>query len=652
MINVAGRRRIVINNVMPSVEGGRYPAKTIVNQPLRLSANIFADGHELIECVALIKHKTDKLWVTLPLLPEGNDVWATTFIPDRLGMYQLLVQAWIDHFGTWQHGLVKKFNAGQDIDTEIKNGLLIAEQAAAKAVGKNKIPIADWIEELRSATGHSEAVAIATNVEIGLLLAKSRDKALITTSHITPEIEVERERALFSTWYELFPRSAAAAEGTHGSFKDMLRLLPRISRMGFDVLYLPPIHPIGELKRKGRNNSLTAAEGDHGSPWAIGTKEGGHKALHPELGTIDDFKLLINTAQQAGIEIAMDIAFQCAPDHPYVAEHPEWFKWRADGTVQYAENPPKRYEDILPFNFETEAWQSLWVELRSIMEYWIERGIEIFRVDNPHTKSFMFWEWAIREIKTKYPRIIFLAEAFTRPRVMEQLAKLGFTQSYTYFTWRNTRRELEDYITELTTSELKYYFRPNLWPNTPDILPPELTTGGENNHIIRLLLAATLSSSYGIYGPVYEMCLREPIQGKEEYIDNEKYQVWQWDWDTWTKTGEIAERINRVRKENPALQTTNNIQFAATDNDNIICYIKADESRRNVLIIVVNLDPFNTQNAVVNLPLQAIGKEPGERYQVEDLLSGDIFEWTGAHNYVSLNPYELPAHILRIQQPQ
>jgi starch synthase (maltosyl-transferring) len=474
-----------------------------------------------------------------------------------------------------------------------------------------------------------------------------RDKELLTVYPGVFSFEVELKRASFSTWYELFPRSAAEEPGKHGTFKDVKRLLPRVAEMGFDTLYFPPIHPIGELKRKGKNNSLTATETDPGSPWAIGNRLGGHKSIHPQLGTLRDFQDLVKEARRLGIEIAMDIAYQCAPDHPYVKEHPQWFKWRPDGTVQYAENPPKKYEDILPFNFETEDWQNLWQELRSVIDFWIDKGVTVFRIDNPHTKSFAFWEWMIGEVRSNHPEVIFLAEAFTRPRIMERLAKAGFNQSYTYFTWRNTAKEIEEYMTELTKTDMRYFFRPNFWPNTPDILPPEITYGGEVAHIRRLILAATLSSNYG----VYEFGFTQPMPGKEEYVDNEKYEIRHWEWKAYTRIKELITRVNRIRKENPALQDTYNIEFARCTNDQIVCYVKTDKRTGNQLIIAVNMDSWNTQSGHVTLPIEKAGLPQGE-YMVRDLLSGDKYRWQGAINFVQLNPYEMPAHILRVETPQ
>jgi starch synthase (maltosyl-transferring) len=419
--------------------------------------------------------------------------------------------------------------------------------------------------------------------------------------------------------------------------------------MGFDIIYFPPIHPIGKLHRKGLNNSVTANPGDPGSPWAIGSDEGGHKAIHPQLGNMKDFTGLVKVAKEAGIEIALDLALQCAPDHPYVKEHPKWFKWRPDGTVQYAENPPKKYQDILPINFENEDWENLWQELKSIFDFWIDKGVKIFRVDNPHTKPFNFWEWLIREVRNVHPEIIFLAEAFTRPRIMEQLGKIGFNQSYTYFTWRTTSEEIISYMHELTKTERSNYYRPNFWPNTPDILPPHLVTGGEPAHILRVILAATLSSNYGLYGPVYEFGLNVPFPGKEEYIDSEKYEFKHWDWDSNTRTRDIIRMINHIRRENPALQETNNISFGSSENSQIICYGKTTDDYSNQMIMVVNLDPYNIQRTMVKLPLYELGIPYDRPFWVRDLISGSKYQWQGERNYVELNPHVLPAHVLRVE---
>lgn len=648
MTTAPGRKRVIINNISPSVDCGRYPAKIVIQNQTTISADIFTDGIDKIAASVLLRHGDQKQRKELELSLIDNDRWSVTFTPDKLGRYYFQVVAWINSFATWQSSIEKKYHARQDIAVDLKAGVAIAEETLPRATGKDKDVIKQWMERL-DAAGPEEGFEISRDQTINALLCKYRNKDRTTVHPHTFELVCEPVKSVFSTWYELFPRSTAAEPGRHGTFDDVAKLLPRIAKMGFDVLYLPPIHPIGVTNRKGKNNSLKATEQDPGSPWAIGNSRGGHKEIHPELGTLKDFRKLVATAEKHGIDIALDIAFQCSPDHPYVKKHPEWFKWRADGTVQFAENPPKKYEDILPFDFESDAFESLWHELKSVFKYWADNGVRIFRVDNPHTKAIPFWEWAINELKAEYPEVMFLAEAFTRPRIMEHLGKIGFTQSYTYFSWRNTKEELEEYMTELTKTDLKYYFRPNFWPNTPDILTEELVHGGNNAHIIRLILAATLCSSYGLYNPVYELGINTPMPGKEEYHDNEKYEIKNWDWNSYTKIREFITRINRIRKENKALQATANIEFAETDNDNVICYIKADESRENIIIVAVNLDPHNTHNAHVKLPLHKVGISYDHPFTVHDMLSGDRYEWS-ERNFVSLNPDDMPAHVLKVIQ--
>lgn len=645
-----GRKRVVITNVSPLIEGGRYPAKATINEALEISADIFSDGHDSIAACILYKHSGDENWLEIPMEPGVNDRWRAVFKPGSTGFYSVRVQAWVDHFTTWKKGLGKKYEAGQDVTVELQIGADLLEKASGSFADAENSLLLKWAGVFRNGNNVPSAVLLALSDEVSSILYAYREDDLVSVYPETLLIEAERKKASYSTWYELFPRSAASEPGKHGTFADVKNLLPRIAKMGFDVLYLPPIHPIGELKRKGKNNSLTPGPDDPGSPWAIGNRAGGHKAIHPQLGTVADFKDLVSEAGKFDIEIAMDIAYQCAPDHPYVSEHPEWFKWRPDGSVQYAENPPKKYEDILPINFETEDWEALWGELKSVIEYWVGQGVRIFRIDNPHTKAFAFWEWMIREVRKKNPEILFLAEAFTRPRVMERLAKAGFNQSYTYFTWRNTKYEIEEYVRELTAPEMRYSFRPNFWPNTPDILPPFLSWGGENAHILRLVLAATLSSSYGIYGPVYEFCVNTPHHGKEEYTDNEKYEIKHWDWNQYTRIKEIITRVNTIRKQNPALQSTYNVEFAETSNDQIICYGKSDPDSGNRLIVAVNLDPFNTQGAHVRVPLWKLSISPGTPYIVRDLLSGSRYRWQDEWNYIQLNPFQMPAHIFRIEQ--
>lgn len=650
MIDWSGRKRVIITNVKPSVQGAQFPAKGVLNEDIIFSADIFIDGHDEVSASVFVKHKTERDWKELRMKHISNDRWEACLTPAILGFYEFKIEGWVDHFTTWKNGLVKKHGAGQDIRVELLIGAEILATTASIAHNRDKQLLEKWANNLKRSESADTAIALALDDEVAETVWRYRDDALVTKHAQIFEIEVERKKAGFSTWYELFPRSAALEPGKHGTFNDVKRLLPRVAKMGFDVLYFPPIHPIGEVNRKGKNNSLTAEAGDVGSPWAIGSRLGGHKDIHPELGSLEEFKSLVGEAKTLDIEIALDIAYQCAPDHPYVKEHPQWFKWRPDGTVQYAENPPKKYEDILPFNFETEDWQNLWLELKSVIDYWVEQGITVFRIDNPHTKAFQFWEWMIKEVRNKNPEIIFLAEAFTRPRIMERLGKAGFNQSYTYFTWRNTKQEIEEYVNELTQTELKYYFRPNFWPNTPDILPPELTFGGENAHIMKLILAATLSSNYGLYGPVYEFCINTPHPRKEEYIDNEKYELKHWNWNEYTRIKEIITWVNKIRKANTALHTTNNIRFAETTSDQIICYTKSDPETKNSLIIAVNLDPYHTHGAHVKIPIEKLGIEFDQQYVVHDLLSGEKYKWQNEWNYVQLNPYAMPAHIFKIER--
>lgn len=649
-MDISGKRRIVITNIIPQVENGAYPAKAVLDEIVPISADIFCDGHDMPGASVLLKHQKERQWKEHPMLPLGNDRWVYEFSPGKTGFYQFQIMGWVAHFATWRRDLEKRIAAGEEVGIDLLVGAELMEQAGERAAAADRQKLLRWAAQLKQTPDPRGILRLLNSAEVNAVVSRSRDASLRTVSAGSYEIEVEGRKAGFSTWYELFPRSAGSEQAKHGTFRDVEKLLPRVARMGFDVLYLPPIHPIGETKRKGRNNALTTTTDDPGSPWAVGSRLGGHKAIHPELGTLDDFRSLVEKAKQHDIDIALDIAFQCAPDHPYVREHPQWFKWRPDGTVQYAENPPKKYEDILPFNFECDDWQSLWNELKSIVEYWIGQGVVIFRIDNPHTKPFAFWEWMIKSVRKKHPQVLFLAEAFTRPRIMERLAKLGFNQSYTYFTWRNSKKELEQYMKELTRTDMRYYFRPNFWPNTPDILPAELVAGGENAHIMRLILAATLSSNYGLYGPVYEFGISTPYPGKEEYTDNEKYEIKHWAWDRYTRIGEIISRINRIRKENPALQTTWNIHFAETDNENLICYVKRCRRTGNRLIIAVNLDSHNTQSGYVKIPLEKLEIGAGQRYAIKDLLSGDKYHWQDEWNYIKLNPYQMPAHIFRIEQ--
>ena len=505
------------------------------------------------------------------------------------------------------------------------------------------------IKAFQDAKQYDKAIDIALSPELHHIFKQYPTRTLANAS-AELQVYVDRKKALFSTWYEFFPRSASQTKGKHGTFKDCEKLLTRVSAMGFDTLYFPPIHPIGEVNRKGKNNATNAAKGDVGSPWGIGSKLGGHKATHPELGTTADFKSLVKAAKSLGIEVAMDYALQAAPDHPYVKDFPQWFKWRPDGTVQYAENPPKKYQDIQPIYFESGDWKNLWKELLDVALFWVEEcDVKVFRVDNPHTKPFYFWGWLIAEIKKKHPDVLFLAEAFTRPKIMHELAKQGFTQSYTYFTWRNTKAELVEYIEELTKTEQKEFFRPNFWPNTPDILPYALQSGHESVYLHKYFLAATLSSSIGIYGPVYEYMVSEAMPGKEEYHNSEKYEFFNWDWTVQNKLITVISRLNRIRHEQPSLQQTNNIQFCATDNDQVLAYYKYDDDKLDETLMICSIDPYYAKQTWVQLPLQALGIQVGQPIRVIELITGNSYIWDKEWNFVELNP-ALPFHLFKIQK--
>lgn len=645
-----GRKRAIIEHVTPQINCGQFPIKRVVGEKITVQADVFGDGHDAVQVSLKYRPLSSQEWQEIPMNFLGNDHWEASFSLDAPGKYEYTVAGWIDHFLTWQKGLQKKFDAGQDLRVEFLIGAQLIEEAAERAPEQERAMLHERAHFLRQPSNMSAEVQQVLSPEVSRLMTLYGDKSESGIYKRTLVVDVERKKALFSSWYELFPRSASQEWGKHGTFKDCEALIPHVVRMGFDVLYLPPIHPIGRAFRKGKNNNVTSQPGEPGSPWAIGAAEGGHKAIHPELGTVEDFVSFVNKARESGLEIALDLALQCSQDHPYVKEHPDWFKWRPDGTVQYAENPPKKYQDVLPINFETEDWQNLWYELKSIVDYWIDKGVHIFRVDNPHTKPFNFWEWLIREVRNEHPQIIFLSEAFTRPRVMERLAKIGFTQSYTYYTWRNTAYEIKQYMTELTKTDMREYFRPNFWPNTPDILPFSLQQGGEPAFISRLVMAATLSSNYGLYGPVYEFGINAPMApGKEEYLDSEKYEIKLWDWNAETKIKDVMIRINRVRRENVALQTTWNIEFADTDNERLLAYAKMDDARTNRMLMVVNLDPYHMQAGYIKVPLYYFGMNPGASYVVHDLITGARYNWHHEWNYIELHPTLMPVHVFRIE---
>jgi len=649
-----GRVRVVIEGVSPSVDGGRFAAKRVIGDRVDVEADCFTDGHDAIAAVVLWRREEETEWREAPMRFLNNDRWRGSFVVDALGRYRYTVAAWVDHFLSWHHDLTRRVDP-EDIRIAALVGAELIEGAARRAQerasGADAKRLADWAARLRSGGDAAALKAIGLDEELYAVATRHADRALALVHPTEFPLVVDPERARFSAWYELFPRSTSPTPGAHGTFRDVEARLPYVAELGFDVLYFPPIHPIGREKRKGRNNSLSPAADDVGSPWAIGAAEGGHKALHPRLGTLEDFRRLVARAREFGIEIALDIAFQCAPDHPYVEQHPEWFRWRPDGTVQYAENPPKKYQDIYPFNFESEGWQALWEELADVFEFWMAEGVRIFRVDNPHTKPFAFWEWAIARLKRKNPAAIFLAEAFTRPKVMHRLAKLGYTQSYTYFAWRNTKWELTEYFTELAKGPGREYFRPNVWPNTPDILTEYLQFGGRPAFMARLVLAATLAASYGIYGPAFELLEARPRDpGGEEYLDSEKYQIRAWDLEREDSLRELVARVNKVRRENPALRSDWSLRFFPVDNENIICYAKATPDLENVVVTVVNVDPYHTQTGWVELDLAALGVDERSPYQMHELLTGARYLWHGARNFVSLDVTRSPAQIFRLRR--
>jgi len=635
VLPVDGRKRVVIEGVSPEIDVGRFPARRVTGETVVVEADVFGDSHDAIAAALLYRHERARAWTTVAMSALVNDRWRAEFPVTELGRYVYTVEGWIDHFGTWSRQLAKRLEAGQDVKVELEVGARMVEAASPRANGavRDTARLAALSKALREGK---------TDVDPNALeLMRRYAERDVTPYGRQLEVLVEPVKARFSTWYELFPR-------TVGTFKDVERLLPKIAEMGFDVLYLPPIHPIGHTHRKGANNK-PAQPGEPGSPWAIGSEEGGHKAIHKDFGTLADFRSLVQAAAGQKMDIALDIAFQCSPDHPYTREHPEWFKHRPDGSIQYAENPPKKYEDIYPFDFETEHWRELWQELLSIFTYWAEQGVRVFRVDNPHTKPFAFWEWMISELRRGYPEVILLSEAFTRPRVMYRLAKLGFSQSYTYFAWRHTAYELYQYLTELSQQPVREFFRANLWPNTPDILTEYLQTGGRPAFQARLILAATLGASYGIYGPPFEALEgRAREHGSEEYLDSEKYQLRAWKPDDGTR--ELITIVNRIRHENPALQTDRGLRFHYAENDQLLAYTKSTPDNANVILTVVNVDPHHVQRGVINLPLEELGLERDRSYQAHELISGARYLWNGPRNFVELNPFSMPGQIFRFRR--
>ncbi len=644
------RERVSIQRVRPSVLDGRFPAKGIVGQPVQVTADLVCDSHEVLGAVVRHKPEGRRGWTEVPLGHDINDRWTATFTPETLGRHRFTVDAWVDHVATWRRDLGKKAEADAVEAVDLAVGAELLGALVERAKGSSRRRLEEAVTALTDVD-----LPLAARIEAGLseevaLLARELDpRANKTTFRRVLDLEVDRPRAGFSTWYELFPRSASTEPDTHGTFRDVIDRLDHVERMGFDVLYLPPIHPIGTTHRKGRNNVVHAGPDDPGSPWAIGSAEGGHKSIHPQLGTIEDLRALVRACEDHGMELALDIAFQCSADHPYVTEHPEWFRQRPDGTIQYAENPPKKYQDIYPFDFETSDPEGLWNELRSIFEHWLAEGVRIFRVDNPHTKSFPFWEWCLGELKSEYPDAIFLSEAFTRPKVMYELAMRGFTHSYTYFTWRRHKAEIEAYYRELFHTEVADFFRPNSWPNTPDILTDQLQHGGWPMYVQRLVLAATLTANYGMYGPAFELMWSQNRPGAEEYLDNEKYEIKRWAADEHNPLAEVIALINSIRREHPALQQDRTLTFHEIHNDHLIAYSKTDPTGHDTILVIVNLDPYWPQSATTWLDLEALGVDPHEPFEVHDLFGGATFTWQGSDNYVELHPHVAPAHVFEVR---
>jgi starch synthase (maltosyl-transferring) len=645
-----GRSRVRIEAFAPAVDGGRHPAKRVRGDRLRVEVDLVCDGHDALGGSVRARGPNERV-TEARLQPDVDDRWFAEIDLDAIGRWSLQVAGWVDAFATWRRGLERKVEAGQDVALELLEGAALVAAAAERAEGSDRTALRQTAARLADV---SLSVSVRTADALATALAERMGSYPDRTHEARSdayEVVVDPVHARYGTWYEMFPRSTAPVAGgrqAHGTFADAEARLPYVAQMGFDIVYLPPIHPIGRTFRKGPNNTLHASDEDVGSPWAIGGPEGGHTAIHPELGSVEDFQRFVAAAQTNGLRVALDIAFQCAPDHPWVRQHPQWFRRRPDGTIQYAENPPKKYQDVYPFDFETDDWQALWGALRDVFLHWAALGIRIFRVDNPHTKPLSFWAWCLAEVKALHPDAIFLSEAFTRPKLMYALAKVGFSQSYTYFTWRTSKWEIETYLRELTQTPMREFFRPSFWPNTPDILPEELQWGGRAAFVARLVLAATLSSNYGIYGPAFELMESRARPGSGEYADNEKYQLRAWDIDRADSLRGVITRINRIRAQSPALQQTNDLRFHEVDNERIVCFSK--EAENDLVLVVVSLDHHHRQSGWVRLELDALGINEHEPYQMHDLLGDGRYLWSGPRNYVELDPHALPAQIFRLRR--
>ncbi|MBA2743257.1 MAG: alpha-1,4-glucan--maltose-1-phosphate maltosyltransferase [Chthoniobacterales bacterium] len=646
----------IIENLQPLIDSGRYPVKRVVGEDLIVEADVFKDGHDVVAAVLKWRMLGETAWHETTMTHVDNDRWRGACAFYENTTYEYTVEAWTDTFTGWQHEFAAKFKAGiPNLASETLEGAALVEAAAHRAGDStDALRLRQLSDSIRTGE-HSEIDHIAHSGELEVLMATYPDRSAATQYAPAPWVIVDRAAARTAAWYEFFPRSAEGRGDKGSTFRDCLPRVDDAKAMGFDVIYFPPIHPIGFANRKGRNNSVTSEPGEPGVPYAIGNRHigapngGGHKDVEPALGTLDDFDWLQQEIRERGMEVALDFAINCSPDHPYVAEHPEWFYKRPDGTIKYAENPPKKYEDIYPLNFRCENWQELWDEMTSIILFWAERGVRIFRVDNPHTKPVPFWEYLISKVRHSYPDTIFLSEAFTKPKMMQALAKAGFSQSYTYFTWRNTKQEFTEYFSELTQTEMKEYFRANLWPNTPDILPVHLQEGGRPEFMIRAVLAATLSSVYGIYSG-FELCENAALPGREEYLDSEKYQWKERDWNAPGNIKDLITRLNRIRKENRALHLYDNLRFYTADNDAILFYGKMTMARDDIVFVVVNLDSARTQHGYIDVPLADIGLGISEPYQMHDLLTDDRYTWYGSRNYIELDPQTRPAHVFRVRR--
>ncbi|MEP6685174.1 MAG: alpha-1,4-glucan--maltose-1-phosphate maltosyltransferase [Verrucomicrobiota bacterium] len=640
----------VIENLEPLIDGGRYPVKRVVGEDLIVSADVFKDGHDVVAAILRWRVLGEAHWHETAMTHVDNDRWRGACSLYENAIYEYTVEAWTDKFRGWQHEFATKFEAGvPELKSEALEGADLLAAAAQRATDSTDAQRLHQLSEIIRTSDHAEVNRIAHSGELEVLMATYPDRANGTQYAPPPRVIVDRVRARTAAWYEFFPRSAEGRGDRGSTFRQCLGRVEDAKAMGFDVIYFPPIHPIGHTNRKGRNNSITCVAGEPGVPYAIGNEEGGHKAIDSSLGTMEDFVWLEDEVRQRGMEIALDFAINCSPDHPYVRDHPEWFYKRPDGTIKFAENPPKKYEDIYPLNFRCANWRELWDEMTSIILFWAEHGVRIFRVDNPHTKPLPFWEYLISTVRARFPDVIFLSEAFTKPKMMKALAKAGFTQSYTYFTWRNTKQELADYFTELTQTDMREYFRGNLWPNTPDILPVGLQEGGRPAFIIRAILAATFSSLYGIYSG-FELCENAALPGREEYLDSEKYQWKERDWNAPGNIKEYITRLNWIRRTNRALHFYDNLRFYPAENKEILFYGKATSGRDNIILIALNLNPHRVRSCFIDVPIADFGIAENEPYQMDDLLNGARYTWHGKRNYVELDPSIRPAHVFRLRR--